>query len=178
MIIGSNVVILTLLTHLTFTNEANCAGGVTGSCCCLALRLLSFVFDANCLPPGTRRGRGHSAWMTWNYCLESKEAWDHRQVREARGLGEGRMKLQSLEALPPPCPQGSGQLQAYEASCPGRRPRGGGEVPMPLSPGPNCQLETGAPQGPGVEGAPVSSWQLETGPARLALLSLAPWSAQ
>ena len=106
MIIGSNVVILTLLTHLTFTNEANCAGGVTGSCCCLALRLLSFVFDANCLPPGTRRGRGHSAWMTWNYCLESKEAWDHRQVREARGLGEGRMKLQSLEALPPPCPQG------------------------------------------------------------------------
>lgn len=177
MIIGPNVVILTLLTHLTFTNEANCAGGVTGSCCCLALRLLSFVFDANCLPPGTQRGRGHSVWMTWNYCLESKEAWDHRQVREARDLGEGRMKLQSLEASPPPCPQGSGQLQPCEASCPGRRPWGGGEVLMPLSPGPRQELVWA----PGARGGGSPSLQLavgDCGPARLALPSLAPWSAR
>lgn len=96
MIIGPNVVILTLLTLLTFANEANSAGGVTGSCRCLALRLLSFVSDANCLPPG----RG-SLWTTWSYFPGSKEAWDHRQVREAWGLGEGRMKLQSLEASLP-----------------------------------------------------------------------------
>ena len=78
------------------------------------------------------------------------------------------MKCQLLEAslpalrahLPPlPCPQGSRNLWACEASCPGRRPGRWGEVSMPPPPGKSW---SGSPQGPEVEGAPVSGWQLET----------------
>lgn len=141
-----------------------------------ALRLLSFVSDLNCLPPG----RG-SLWTTWSYFPGNKEGLGPPAGGRRGVWVRGGMKLQSLEAslplpdvhtCPLPAPRAAGSLQACEASCPGRRPRGGGGEPPALQD--RGRSWAGSPPGAKGRGAPVPKSAVgDCGPARLAL-SLLP----